>query len=111
MSRNENHKLVISEPLKFYCQFDEDCFYHWLKSLDSLQELEILPGNPLNGISNKILLSFHQEGIDDEDLKQLIGLLMRYQLDMSSLISLCTKSNEKWFKNPKAYWYCQVFGA
>lgn len=49
--------------------------------------------------------------MDDESLLELIGLLMRYQLDMSVLASQCSELNQHWFKNPQTYWHQRVFGA
>lgn len=107
---SDNFKLVIPEPIVFYCQSDELMFYSGLRSISSVKSLQTEAGSPLVGTPNNIVLVLSSEIMDDDSLQQLIGIMFRYSLTMSSLQSQCTDMNRHWFKNTAAYWYQSVFG-
>lgn len=46
-----------------------------------------------------------------DELREMIALLYRYNLDMRWLAAFRTSRNSKWFsENKNAYWYPRVFG-
>ena len=47
---------------------------------------------------------------DEEHFFELVGLMTRYQLDISCLRQLCEAQIDPWFKEPKSCWYTTVFG-
>jgi|WetSurMetagenome_2_1015567.scaffolds.fasta_scaffold1714486_1 hypothetical protein len=102
--------LVIPEPLQWFSPLDEDIFYHGLKSIPAITSFTIEPGRPLQGEPNKLVLVLNEPFMDEDSLRNLIGLMSRYSLKMSSLAAQCTEENARWFKNPEKYWYQGVFG-
>lgn len=47
----------------------------------------------------------------DKDLRELVALFFRYNVNMKPLAALRTKRNARWFSdNPDAFWYKKVFG-
>ena len=93
-------KFVIQEPVPFFSDGDEDCFFQWLKSIDAVKDFFRCP----SGL--EITLT---EPVDDPNLRELIGLMTRYGLDMKWLRSLRTQQNEGWFASEKMYWHQSVF--
>jgi hypothetical protein len=85
-------KIVIQEPVPFFSDGDEDCFFQWLKSIDAVKDFVRCPG----GL--EITLT---EPVDDPSLRELIGLTTRYGLDMKCLRNLRTQLNEGWFASEK----------
>ena len=92
--------VLIDEPKPYYSYLDERFFYGWLNEIDAViavsregSRLELTLSNP----------------IDDASFRDLISLLMRYEIDMKSLVSLTTKGNKVWVENPMAYWHQAMF--
>lgn len=110
-AKDNNHKIVIEEPSPFYCQLDESNFYNGLKSIRSIRELYISETRNSFDERNKIALILESEYLPSADLKNLIGLLMRYELPMQMLAAQCNSHNRSWLKNPHAYWYQRIFDA
>lgn len=93
-------KITIREPVPYFSEGDEDSFFHWLKSIDAVEDFV---GTP-KGL--EITLT---EPVDDFSLRELIGLLRRYGLDMKWLRKLRTPQNEAWFVDEKKFWHDAVF--
>ncbi|MCA9815475.1 MAG: hypothetical protein H6677_09415 [Candidatus Obscuribacterales bacterium] len=93
--------LTIPEPVSFYCQLDEDHFFLWLQEIEGVKEVRGLPAGLTVYLSVSIL--------SDSALRDLIGLLFRYDVPMSFLRSQLTPSNEHWFMDSEAFWYEKIF--
>jgi hypothetical protein len=93
-------ELVIQEKY-YYSQADEDAFYDRLNSLRCVRSIQ---GTP-DGVH--IALS---RAPTDSQLRELIALLYRYDLDMTPLAAFRTKRNAPWFsENRDAFWHSKVF--
>jgi len=93
-------KVIIREPVPFFSEGDEDYFFEWLKSITAVKDLV--------GCTRGLELTL-ADHVDDPSLRELIGLMTRYGLDMKWLRSLRTKQNEHWFAHDNTYWYSSVF--
>ncbi|WP_210347630.1 hypothetical protein [Bradyrhizobium diazoefficiens] len=93
-------KIVISEPVPFFSDGDEDSFFHWLKSIDAVKDFA---GSP-RGLEVEL-----EDPVEDVSLGELIGLLTRYGLDTKCLRRLRTPQNEAWFADEQMYWHKSVF--
>jgi hypothetical protein len=94
-------KLVIVGG-KYFSPGDEDAFFRWLSSLACVRKVV----GRLRGLH-----IFLRRSPNDEELRELIALLYRYQLNMRPLAAFKSKQNAAWFHgNSKAYWHTRVFG-
>jgi hypothetical protein len=93
-------KVVIREPI-WFSDADEDSFFDWLKSLKAVKDFVGVP----SGL--EITLS---DPVDEFSLRELLGLMSRYDLDMKWLRALRTSENESWFADDQKYWHDKVFG-
>ncbi|SEA75088.1 hypothetical protein [Nitrosospira multiformis] len=93
-------KVIIQEPSLFFSDGDEDYFFEWLKSITSVKGFTRCVG----GLEVTLV-----DQVDDPSLRELIGLMTRYGLDMKWLRNLRTAQNECWFANDNKYWYPSVF--
>lgn len=104
-------QLVISEPEQWFSQLDEGMFYRALYAITSIKSLEKVPkAAPDAADHNWIVLQLNAAQMDDTSLKNMVGLLQRYEIDASALATQCSAMNERWFKSKDASWYKAVFG-
>jgi hypothetical protein len=93
--------LTFPEPASFYCQVDETHFFKWLQEIEGVREVR--------GHLTDLTVYLSGPALSDSALRDLIGLLHRYDVPMSCLRSQLTPKNEHWFKDPEKYWYEKIF--
>lgn len=99
------YKLIIPEPRPWYSNADEDQFFNILYALPEVEHVQGYNNSP----HNDLVLSLSQQYLSDDSLRNLLGVMTRYQLPMVALSNQCATHNEAWFKNPDSYWYNSVF--
>ena len=92
-------KLLIQLPA-FYCHSDEDCFFRWLKSIEGVAEVI--------GAPEGLIVEFDRL-IDRDSFYELVGLLVRYGVQLTSLRAICESHPDPWFRDKSNYWYGGVF--
>jgi hypothetical protein len=95
-------KELIIQQSHFYSYQDEKHFFDWLESIDGVKRVT---GGP-EGLS----IQLKRNGLNRQDLYDLMALLMRYGVDMRGLKDFVTPRNRAWLTNPSAYWYTKIFG-
>jgi hypothetical protein len=96
-----NKIYILCKKVQFYSSFDEDAFFEWIKKIDCIDNYE--------GADNELYLDIACLDLHDHDLRDLISLLYRYNIDMKQLKMFLNDKNTEWFTNPKAYWHKRVF--
>lgn len=94
--------ILTCDSVKFYCKEDEDAFFEWIEKIQSIETFS----------SRWKFLYLHVScnGVNDEDLRELLALFYRYNIEMSQLIEFLTSENKAWFyDNKKTFWYKKVF--
>jgi hypothetical protein len=100
--RQARIREIVIQDRTYYSNGDESSFFGWLEGLRCVSHVKGAPDGL--HVSLKRLPS-------DKDLRELIGLLYRYGLDMTPLAALQTAKNSAWFaQNKKAFWHKAVFG-
>ncbi|MGY4516913.1 hypothetical protein [Lysobacter sp. HA18] len=94
---------VRCKRVQFLSAGDENSFFGWAKSIPAVAEVW--------GERDEIILSLRAAPVDDDSLRELAGLLYRYEVPMSQLAGLESADNSAWFRRKGAYWYSSVFGA
>jgi len=93
-------ELLIREG-RYYSQADEDAFFERLKNLPCVKSIVGMP----DGLHIAL-----KRPPSEEQLRELIALLYRYDLDMTPLAALTTARNEAWFaRDRRAFWHRKVF--
>ena len=101
-SRLGSVELIVREGT-YFSPGDEAAFYHRLEALSCVGSVE----GAYEGLH--IVLSTPPS---DVELRELIALLYRYDLDMTPLAVLRTQRNAGWFAdNKEAFWHARVFRA
>jgi hypothetical protein len=93
--------LAFPGPAHFYCRLDEDHFFRWLQGIKGVKEVR--------GHLTDLTVYLSVSALSDSALRDLIGLLYRYDVPMFCLRSQLTPKNEHWFKDPENYWYERIF--
>lgn len=96
-------EVIVREP-PYFCNRDEESFCTWLESISAF---ESLGRGPKGGL---IALKFKDAEFTVADWVDLLGLCARYSIDVRPLRDLVTPKHAKRLKNPKAYWYAQMWG-
>ncbi|MBS0278857.1 MAG: hypothetical protein JSR81_14640 [Proteobacteria bacterium] len=92
---------IIIQERTYYSPGDENAFFGWLENLKCVSTVKGAP----DGLHVKL-----RRRPSESDLREMIGLLYRYGLDMKPLAALVTERNARWFRNTKMFWYRSVFG-
>jgi hypothetical protein len=97
-------KQITIRAYEFYCYQDEKHFFSWLKTIKGIEQV--------TGAEKQLglTLTIKDTGLNADDWADLIGLLMRYSVDMSPLRELVTPEHEAWLRGPKAYWHQKLWG-
>ncbi|AZZ95960.1 hypothetical protein [Pseudoalteromonas sp. R3] len=91
-----------AKSIKFLSTADEQSFFDRLNALSCV--------NDVFGQGFSIIIDTDKSP-DDKELRELIALFYRYNVDMKQLRVFLSKSNRIWFKhNRQSYWYKKVFG-
>jgi hypothetical protein len=93
-------KIMITEPIYYNSQLDEDHFFHWLQKIKNVTGVK--------GGKHGLEVTIDGE-LDAENLFDLIALMTRYELDMKWLRPYCLTVDKKYFADPQAYWFDAVF--
>jgi hypothetical protein len=93
--------LIVAGPT-YYSPGDEDAFFQWLQSISCVEGVV--------GQGTNLCIRLRRTP-SRADLRELIAVLYRYQMDMTPLAALKTARNAAWFANDReVYWHMPIFG-
>ncbi|MFC4259034.1 hypothetical protein ACFOZ5_08345 [Marinobacter lacisalsi] len=92
----------MKEPSKFYSYLDEENFFKWMQSIPAV--------NLIEREGHHLVITLIDQDIEEMDLRDLIAVFARYQIDMGDLKKFADTEHGEWINNPDAYWYCSIFG-
>jgi hypothetical protein len=95
----EHHQLV-AENVTYYSSGDERAFFEWLRSIACIKDTK--------GIGRELIISLARTPSDDE-LRELIGLFYRYNIDMHQLAAFVSDANQIWLRKADSYWFERMF--
>lgn len=88
--------------VRFYSPQDELCFFTWLKGIGSVSDV-FGQGRAIYAVVDRGTLTF-------DDALEFISLFRRYLIPLPELKRLDVLKISKKFRDPKAFWYSEVFG-
>src|SRR5688572_10769297 len=92
-----NTTYLTCKKVRFYAPFDEDIFFRWIKKIKCIKSFE--------GAGDELYLDLIEEPLTYHDVKDLIALLYRYEIDMTQLQPFMNDQNKNAFKP----WRRQIF--
>lgn len=93
---------LVCEKVVFYSDFDEDAFFEWLKKISCVSNVE--------GFGEELYIDINKDEFTEMNLREILALFYRYNVDMKQLSSFLDKSNKEWFfDNEEAFWHKKVF--
>ena len=96
----ESMTIAVEGPW-FFSAKDEDVFYSWLNSIPSVVAV--------GGVGTVVEVTFATKRLPQRDLRELLAIFHRYAMDKRVLAQF-DRPQLAWFRDPKAYWYAEVFG-
>ncbi len=93
---NKDLKLVAT-GVHYLSQGDETSFFGWLQRIGCVRDVR--------GVGHSLVIDLSSLPTD-EDLRELIGLFYRYEIDMRQLAQFAER---EWVRNPDAFWYQRLF--
>jgi len=93
--------LIRVQGPVYFSQNDETAMFEWL---DRIPVIDDVAGEGRN------LVFRLKRAPNDDQLRDLLALFYRYQMDMTPLAALRTPENESWFLDQGSYWFDSVFG-
>lgn len=87
--------------VRFLSAGDEEAFFLWL---DHMKEFVTA-----RGAGDEILIEVPHSKLSNDQLRELIALFHRYQIDMRQLAHFENRSNRAWLRNKRAYWHDAMF--
>lgn len=94
-------KIAVQGPPYFSAK-DEEVFYSWLNSIPSV----VAVGGELTTVE----ISLATKRVPKRDLGELLALFHRYSMEKRVLAQFDRPQLTAWFKDPRKYWYVDVFG-
>lgn len=96
-----NKICLVCKDVEYLSPLDEEQFFGWLNKIECIEEI--------SGVGDSIKIALASK-VNDESLREIIALFYRYEVDMTQLQTLLTKTNRHWFfENKEAYWHSVVF--
>lgn len=100
-SKMNSNNFLIGKKIKFYSQKDEEAFFEWIKRIECIERFE--------GAGDELYLYIASDKVHDFDLRELLALFYRYDIEMKQLQKFLIEDNKTWFCNKKGFWYRKVF--
>ena len=89
---------IDTATVRYFSYLDEKSFFEWAQSIPCVVSVD------------EGFLHIRSKRISEQNLRDLIAIMYRYQLPMLQLQQFCTSRNEHWFKSNKSFWFESVFG-
>lgn len=99
---SDRQVVLTARRVWFYSENDEAAFFGWLRGLPCVEKYE--------GELDTLNIYVNQARVDAGSLYELLALFRRYGVDMSQLRVFDREVFASWFRNPKSYWFKEVFG-
>jgi hypothetical protein len=94
--------LIVRGP-RYFSPGDEKAFFDWLQSIPCVSRVA--------GQVRDLHVTLKRAPTDNQ-LREFIGLLYRYRMNMKGLAVFKTSRNARWFaNNENAFWHKRVFGS
>lgn len=95
--------LRINPIGPFFSDGDEECFFQWLDQIKCIKGYE--------GSGESLSIAVDTSLLEDNELREIIALLYRYDIDMKQLAVFDCAKFSKWFRNKEMFWHDRVFGS
>jgi|CXWL01.1.fsa_nt_gi hypothetical protein len=94
--------ITFKEVNPYHSEGDEDNFFLWLQSIDSVKKVT----------RTAVGLCLSIDNIDRVNLHELLALFTRYSIavvPLKELLDHLPEEDREWFNKPKAVWYKGLF--
>ena len=93
--------LIRVQGPTYFSQNDETAMFEWLGRITVVDNV--------TGEGSDLIIRLKRAPTDNQ-LRDLLALFFRYQMDMTPLAVLRTAKNESWFLDQGNFWFDAIFG-
>jgi hypothetical protein len=79
---------------------DELLVFEWMRRIKAIRSWK--------GVAGEVYIRVRRP-VSHTDLRELLALFFKYDIEMTQLAQFRTDRNAEWFCSPKTYWYDRVF--
>ncbi len=92
--------VLVASGVRYLSEGDERAFFGWLGRLECVQSFK--------GAGADLFISLSRAPTDD-DLRELIALFYRYEIDLTQIAKHLTAGNAAWLRDAETYWHTRMF--
>lgn len=92
---------MVAKDVWYYSPGDENAFFAWLRGLHSVLNV--------CGVGSELQIVVRDNPIPDDELRELIAVFFRYEIEMTQLALFLNEHNAHWFKQQGMFWHSKVF--
>jgi len=92
----------VATDVTYFSQGDENVFFGWLKNIPCVDDVR--------GVGRDLRIEVAGQNVADSDLRELVALFARYEINSKQLAAFESTANSHWFRDKNSYWYQSVFG-
>jgi hypothetical protein len=94
---------LVCKGIYFYSSLDEDAFFEWIKKISYVLSVK--------GFGEEIYIDIDKSKLVEENLREILALFYRYNIDMKQLEIFLSDENKSWFfDNKESFWYGGIWG-
>ena len=86
---------------------------NFLSNLDEARFFEAIISNPatvsVRGIERSLEINIDKRKLSNDNLRELIALLFRYQVALGPLAEIANGPRHTWIRDSDYYWYTSMF--
>ena len=91
-----NKKIeLIAKRIDYLSSLDEETFFAWLERISCVVEKR--------GIADELHVYVDQTKLSESDLRELLALFYRYEIDMKQLRIFLNKDNKSWLDRKETF--------
>jgi len=93
--------FIEASDVVYYSERDEANFFTWLDGIPCVTHYE--------GRLSTLTISISGSLLREDDVREILALYQRYEIEMTSLAVLDRPEYSSWFRDERKYWYSKIF--
>ena len=92
---------IEAENVRYFSKNDENIFFEWIKKIPCITDTK--------GRLSTLYLTVQMDVLDDYQMRDILALFQRYQIDMRTLKKIIKSDFLDWINDPIKFWHYDLF--